>query len=51
MDTYHSDIDRKNNSILNKSSDLISKRPKALVFTYYRDTTRKVVEILTENGI
>ena len=49
--TYHSETDRKNNSILNKSSDLISKRPKALVFTHYRDTTRKVVEILTENGI
>jgi Fanconi anemia group M protein len=49
--TYHSDTDRKNNSILNKSSDLISKRPKALVFTHYRDTARKVVEILTENGI
>jgi ERCC4-related helicase len=48
--TYHSDTDRKNNSIP-KSSDLISKRPKALVFTHYRDTARKVVEILTENGI
>jgi len=42
--TYHSDTDRKNNSIP-KSSDLISKRPKALVLTYYRDIARKVVEI------
>jgi ERCC4-related helicase len=30
--------------------DLI-KRVKALVFTHYRDTARKVVEILTESGI
>ena len=30
---------------------MTSKRPKALVFTHYRDTARKVVEILTENGI
>jgi len=27
------------------------KKPKALVFTHYRDTARQVVEILTENGI
>jgi ERCC4-related helicase len=39
------------NIAFEKSSDLISKRPKALVFTHYRDTARKVVEILTENGI
>jgi len=43
--TYHNDTDRKNNSILEKSFDLISKRPKALVLTYYRDIARKVVEI------
>jgi len=36
---------------LKKSTDLINQRPKALVFTHYRDTARKVVEILTENGI
>jgi ERCC4-related helicase len=40
-----------NNTILRKSSDQTSTRPKALVFTHYRDTARKVVEILTENGI
>jgi len=38
------------NVAFRQSSDLI-KRPKALVFTHYRDTARKVVEILTENGI
>jgi len=44
--------DRNNtNTILEKSPDLTSERPKALVFTHYRDTARKVVEILTENGI
>ena len=36
---------------LKKSTDLANERPKALVFTHYRDTARKVVEILTENGI
>ena len=30
---------------------MINERPKSLVFTHYRDTARKVVEILTENGI
>jgi ERCC4-related helicase len=39
------------NVALKKSTDLINERPKALVFTHYRDTARKVVEILTENGI
>ena len=34
-----------------KSSDRANERPKALVFTHYRETTKKVVEILTENGI
>jgi ERCC4-related helicase len=29
----------------------LAKRVKALVFTHYRDTARKVVEILTESGI
>ena len=38
------------NVAFRQSSDLI-KRPKALVFTHYRDTARNVVEILTENGI
>ena len=44
---------RQNNTNTNirRSSDLTGKRPKALVFTHYRDTARKVVEILTENGI
>src|SRR5215475_11142189 len=40
-----------NNTNIRKSSKLTSARPKALVFTHYRDTARKVVEILTENGI
>ena len=49
---YTSQSDRNNtNTIIRKSSDLTRKRPKALVFTHYRDTARKVVEILTENGI
>jgi len=39
------------NVALKKSTDLINERPKALVFTHYRDTARKVVEILTENAI
>jgi len=39
------------NIAFEKSTDLINERPKALVFTHYRDTARKVVEILTENGI
>ena len=34
-----------------KPTDLINERLKALVFTHYRDTARKVVEILTEYGI
>ncbi|HXX98689.1 MAG TPA: helicase-related protein, partial [Candidatus Bathyarchaeia archaeon] len=38
------------NVAFRQSSGLI-KRPKALVFTHYRDTARNVVEILTENGI
>ena len=42
--------DVKQNVAFRRSSDLI-KRPKALVFTHYRDTARNVVEILTENGI
>jgi ERCC4-related helicase len=33
------------------NAKLSNDRPKALVFTHYRDTARKVVEILTENGI
>src|SRR5262249_53193620 len=37
----------KQNVTFRQSSDLI-KRPKALVFTHYRDTARKVVEILTK---
>ena len=49
---YSFQSDRNNtNSNIGKSSDQTSKRPKALVFTHYRDTARKVVEILTENGI
>jgi Fanconi anemia group M protein len=34
-----------------KATGLTNERPKALVFTHYRDTAKKVVEILTENGI
>jgi Fanconi anemia group M protein len=37
--------------LLKKSPDRATERPKALVFTHYRETTKKVVEILTENGI
>jgi len=36
---------------LKKPTDLTDERRKALVFTHYRETTKKVVEILTENGI
>ncbi|MDQ6668333.1 MAG: DEAD/DEAH box helicase [Thermoproteota archaeon] len=39
------------NVTFRKPSDVINENPKALVFTHYRDTARKVVEILTENGI
>ncbi|MFZ0894245.1 MAG: DEAD/DEAH box helicase [Candidatus Nitrosopolaris sp.] len=39
------------NVAVKKSTRLINERMKALVFTHYRDTARKVVEILTENGI
>jgi ERCC4-related helicase len=39
------------NFTFKKTTNLINDRPKALVFTHYRDTARKVVEILTENGI
>ncbi len=48
---YASGDSNNTNSIIRKSSDQTSKRPRALVFTHYRDTARKVVEILTENGI
>jgi ERCC4-related helicase len=34
-----------------KPTELTKERLKALVFTHYRDTARKVVEILAENGI
>ena len=53
LNQYYSFQSNRNNTNTNirKSSDLTSKRPKALVFTHYRDTARKVVEILTENGI
>jgi Fanconi anemia group M protein len=40
-----------NNTNIRKSSDRTNTRLKALVFTHYRDTARRVVEILTENGI
>ena len=39
------------NVAFRKPSDVTTENPKALVFTHYRDTARKVVEILTENGI
>jgi ERCC4-related helicase len=39
------------NSTFNKPSDVTTESPKALVFTHYRDTARKVVDILTEHGI
>ena len=44
-------LSENDNFTFKKPIDLISERPKALVFTHYRDTARKVVEILTENGI
>ena len=40
-----------NNFTFKKATDLANERPKALVFTHYRDTAKKVVEILTETGI
>jgi ERCC4-related helicase len=51
LNQYYSSKSDRNNTNIKKSSNLTSKRPKALVFTHYRDTARKVVEILTENGI
>ena len=53
LNQYYTSQSNRNNTNTNirKSSDLTSNRPKALVFTHYRDTARKVVEILTENGI
>jgi ERCC4-related helicase len=35
----------------NEPNTPISRRPRALVFTHYRDSARKVVEILKEDGI
>jgi ERCC4-related helicase len=35
----------------NEPTTPISRRPRALVFTHYRDSARKVVEILNEGGI
>ena len=40
-----------NNNTFTKIFDSTNKRPKALVFTHYRDTARKIAEILTQNGI
>lgn len=40
-----------NNTNITRSADQTNTRPKALVFTHYRDTARKVVEILTDSGI
>ena len=53
LNQYYTFQSNRNNTNTNirKSSNLTNKRPKALVFTHYRDTARKVVEILTENGI
>jgi Fanconi anemia group M protein len=53
LDQHHSfqSNSNSNNTILRKSFDQTSTRPKALVFTHYRDTARKVAEILNENGI
>ncbi|MGC2425783.1 MAG: helicase-related protein [Nitrososphaeraceae archaeon] len=39
------------NIIFAKTSGSTNKRPKALVFTHYRDTARKIAEILAQNGI
>ena len=39
------------NNKFTKTSDSTNKRPKALVFTHYRDTARKITEILAQNGI
>ena len=39
------------NDSFDKSVEVISERPKTLVFTHYRATARTVVEILAENGI
>jgi ERCC4-related helicase len=54
LNQYYASVSaRQNNTNTNirRSSDLTGKRPKALVFTHYRDTARKVVEILNENRI
>jgi len=49
----HSKLDQKgkSNVSFDKSEEVISERPKTLVFTHYRATARTVVEILAENGI
>ena len=47
---YDTSQNNRNNNNSNNTNST-STRPKALVFTHYRDTARKVVEILTENGI
>jgi ERCC4-related helicase len=49
----HNKLDQKSESKVSfdKSEEMISERPKTLVFTHYRATARTVVEILAENGI
>jgi len=39
------------NITFTKTADSTGKRPKALVFTHYRDTAREITEILLQNGI
>ena len=48
---YNENNNNNNNNTFTKIFDSTNKRPKALVFTHYRDTARKIAEILTQNGI
>jgi ERCC4-related helicase len=51
LNQYYDTSQNNRNNNNSNNTKLTSTRPKALVFTHYRDTARKVVEILTENGI
>ncbi|MGA7899995.1 MAG: helicase-related protein, partial [Nitrososphaeraceae archaeon] len=48
---YNENNNNNNNNTFTKIFDSTNKRPKALVFTHYRDTARKIAEILAQNGI
>jgi ERCC4-related helicase len=49
--SFYNENNNNNNNTFTKIFDSTNKRPKALVFTHYRDTARKIAEILAQNGI